>query len=287
MAKICYVFSILILGVVNMAHATSSVWKVSNGEHSLYLGGTVHVLALDDYPFPAEFDRAYALADTLVFETDMAKLESPEFQQTMLSQLRYPAGQNLTQDLTPETYMMLAAYCESRGIGMQALNNFKPSMVSLMLTMAELQRLNLTGLGVDKYYNSKAVIDAKELGKLETVEQQLAFIAGMGKGKEDELIRYSLEDIKTLPTFMHEMKTAWRHGNRKALIDLAITPLVKDFPDIYQSLLVQRNNNWLPQIEAMFDSKDTEFVLVGALHLVGKDGLLQRLETAGYKVTQL
>ncbi|QUM84774.1 TraB/GumN family protein [Moritella sp. 28] len=287
MAKICYVFSILILGVVNTAHATSSVWKVSHGEHSLYLGGTVHVLSLDDYPFPAEFDRAYALAETLVFETDMTKLESPEFQNSMLSQLRYPDGQDLTQNLTPETYKMLAAYCESRGIGMQVINNFKPSMISLMLTMAELQRLNLTGLGVDKYYNSKAVIDAKELGKLETVEQQLAFIVGMGKGKEDEFIRYSLEDIKTLPTFMHEMKTAWRHGNRQALIDLAITPLLTDFPDIYQSLLVQRNNNWLPQIEAMFDSKGTEFVLVGALHLVGKDGLLQRLEAAGYKVTQL
>ena len=70
-------------------------------------------------------------------------------------------------------------------------------------------------------------------------------------------------------------------------MNLGITPLLKDFPDIYQSLLVDRNNNWLPQIEAMFDSKDTEFVLVGALHLVGKDGLLQRLEAAGYKVTQL
>ncbi|CED60462.1 putative uncharacterized protein [Moritella viscosa] len=287
MVKICYVFSILLLSVVNMAHATSSVWKVSNGENRLYLGGTVHVLTLDDYPLPAEFDRAYALADILILETDMTKLESPEFQQVMLTQLRYPEGQDLTEDLTPETYKFLATYCESRGIDMHIINAFKPGMVSVILTMAELERLNLTGLGVDQYYSNKAVINTKKLGKLETVEQQLAFIAGIGKGKEDELIRYSLEDIKTLPTFMHEIKAAWRHGNRQALMNLGITPLLKDFSDIYQSLIVDRNNNWLPQIEAMFDSKDTEFVLVGALHLVGKDGLLQRLEAAGYKVTQL
>lgn len=279
--------SILALVVVNSAFAASSVWKVSDGKTSLYLGGTVHVLAADDYPLPAEFEQAYALADKLVFETNMAELESPEFQQKMLNQLSYSAGQDLTQYLTPETYQLLATYCQSRGIGMQMINQFKPSMVSLMLTMAELQRLNFTGTGVDKYYNEKAVVDGKKLGKLETAEQQLAFIANLGKGKEDELIRYSLEDIKTLPTFMQEMKLAWRDGQRQALIDLAITPLVSDFPDIYQSLLVQRNDNWLPQIEVMFASKETELVLVGALHLVGKDGLLQRLENAGYKVSQL
>ncbi|WP_017219702.1 TraB/GumN family protein [Moritella dasanensis] len=297
-AKLCYVFSILLLGAASSAHATSSVWEItrvdnntrvdnSNGKNTIYLGGTVHVLTADDYPLPVEFDRAYALTDVLVLETDMAKLDSPEFQQSMLSELSYPKGQDLTQDLSPDTYKKLAAFCESRGIGMQVINNFKPSMVSLMLTMVELQRLEFSGIGVDKFYNNKAVIDGKALGKLETVEEQLAFIAGLGKGKEDELIRYSLEDIKTLPTFMTEMKTAWRAGDPQALVDLAITPLIADFPDIYQSLLVQRNNNWLPQIEAMFNNQQTELVLVGTLHLVGKDGLLQQLQAAGYTVKQL
>lgn len=297
-AELCYVFSILLLGAASSAHATSSVWEItkvdkstrvdnSNGKNTIYLGGTVHVLTLDDYPLPVEFDRAYALTDVLVLETDMAKLDSPEFQQSMLSELSYPKGQDLTQHLSPDTYKLLAVFCESRGIGMQVINNFKPSMVSVILTMVELQRLEFTGIGVDIFYNNKAVLDGKALGKLETVEQQLAFIAGLGKGKEDELIRYSLEDMKTLPTFMTEMKTAWRDGDPQALVDLAITPLIADFPDIYQSLLVQRNNNWLPQIEAMFNNQQTELVLVGALHLVGKDGLLQQLQAAGYTVKQL
>ncbi|MDX2321498.1 MAG: TraB/GumN family protein [Moritella sp.] len=287
MSKLWYVFSILLCSVANSALAASSVWEVSNGKSSIYLGGTVHVLTAEDYPLPAEFDRAYALADVLVLETDMAKLDSPEFQQTMLTELSYPKGQDLTQHLTADTYQQLAAYCQSRGIGMQVINNFKPSMISLMLTMVELQRLNFTGIGVDKHFNNKAVADGKPLGQLETVEQQLAFIAGLGKGKEDALIRYSLDDIKTLPTFMQEMKTSWRNGERQALVDLAITPLIKDFPDIYQSLLVQRNNNWLPQIETMFSNQSTELVLVGTLHLVGEDGLLKQLEAAGYKITQL
>lgn len=290
LTKLYYVFSILFLGVVNTASATSSVWQVTdvkNGNNSIYLGGTVHVLTADDYPLPVEFDRAYALADVVVLETDMAKLDSPAFQQTMLSQLSYPKGQDVTQDLSPETYKLLAEFCESRGIGMQVINNFKPSMISLMLTMVELQRFNFTGIGVDKHFYNKAIHDGKTLGQLETAEEQLTFIAGLGKGKEDEYIRYTLEDIKTLPTFMTEMKGAWRNGETQALVELAITPLVDEFPDIYQSLLVQRNNNWLPQIKAMLRNQKTELVLVGALHLVGKDGLLQQLESAGYKVKQL
>lgn len=297
-AKLCYVFAILLFGAVSSAHATSSVWAItrvnnstqgnnSNVNNTLYLGGTVHVLTAEDYPLPVEFDRAYALTDVLVLETDMAKLDSPAFQQSMLSTLSYPKGQDVTQDLSPETYQQLVAFCESRGISMQVINHFKPSMISLMLTMVELQRLNFTGIGVDKNYNDKALTDGKALGKLETVEEQLAFIAGLGKGKEDEFIRYSLEDIKTLPTFMNEMKTAWRDGDTQALVDLAITPLMADFPDIYQSLLVERNNNWLPQIAAMFNNQQTELVLVGMLHLVGKDGLLQQLQAAGYTVRQL
>lgn len=285
--NVLYLVSILLLSMSHIANASSSVWKISNGKTNLYLGGTVHVLAADDYPLPAEFEQAYALANTLVLETDMAKLESVEFQKTMMKELSYPLGQSLVQHLTPDTYALLAEFCASRGISMHAMNQFKPSMVSLVLTMTELQRLNLSGVGVDNYYNAKAERDGKALGQLETVEQQLDFIADMGNGKDDELIRYSLEDIKELPTFMQEMKTAWRVGNNQALIDLAITPISKDFPDIYQSLLVIRNTNWLPKIEAMFDNDDTELVLVGALHLVGEDGLLQRLEASGYKVTQL
>lgn len=288
LTKLYSFLSILCLGITSTASATSSVWQITDdSNNSIYLGGTVHVLTAEDYPLPAEFDRAYGLTDVLVLETDMAKLDSPAFQQMMLSEMSYPKGQDVTQYLTPDTYQQLAAHCESRGIGMQVINNFKPSMISLMLTMIELQRLNFTGTGVDKHFNNKALADGKGLGKLETAEEQLAFIAGLGKGKEDALIRYSLEDIKTLPRFMAEMKTAWRAGEPQALVDLAITPLVTDFPDIYQSLLVQRNNNWLPQIEAMFNNQQTELVLVGALHLVGKDGLLQRLEAAGYTVKQL
>jgi uncharacterized protein YbaP (TraB family) len=59
---------------------------------------------------------------------------------------------------------------------------------------------------------------------------------------------------------------------------------MKDYPKVYQSLLVERNNNWLPKIERLIKQPEEKFILVGALHLIGEDGLLQQLKNRGYQV---
>ena len=83
------------------------------------------------------------------------------------------------------------------------------------------------------------------------------------------------------------LKAAWRKGDNRELIKVALAPWLADFPELYQSLLVKRNTAWLPQLEAMLASPEVEYVLVGALHLVGKDGVINMLESRGYQVEQL
>ena len=85
---------------------------------------------------------------------------------------------------------------------------------------------------------------------------------------------------------MHDLTAAWRNGDQDKMASLALVSMRQEFPDIYQQLLVTRNNNWLPQIESMLNDPGTELVLVGALHLVGKDGVLQRLRERGYHIEQ-
>jgi hypothetical protein len=65
---------------------------------------------------------------------------------------------------------------------------------------------------------------------------------------------------------------------------LAITPIEKDFPKVYQQLIVQRNMDWIPEIEQMLKTKQVEFILVGAAHLVGEDGILAQLAARGYTI---
>ena len=285
--KTLYSLSFLLLVVSFPVYAESSVWTVEKGGNTIFLGGTIHLLTESDYPLPDAYEKAYAGSVEVVLETDMQKLQSPEFQAIMMRELRYSDGRNLQQVVNKNTYRAVEQFFTTRGIPMANIIGFKPGMVSTMMTMVELKRLGLVGIGVDAYFSTKSINDRKKLGQLETVETQLAFIANMGAGQADEMLIYTLADIENLPTLMQSTKDAWRRGDMAKLGEVGITPFKNEFPAIYQALLVDRNNAWMPQIEAMLKTRAVEFVLVGALHLAGDDGLLAQLTARGYKVQQL
>jgi uncharacterized protein YbaP (TraB family) len=109
----------------------------------------------------------------------------------------------------------------------------------------------------------------------------------MGEGNESEFILLSLEDLENTNASMEEMITAWRNGDERALQKLFVDDMQQRAPGLFDSLISQRNLRWMPQIEAMFEDPDTEFVLVGAAHLIGGEGLVQLLQSKGYEVSQL
>lgn len=267
--------------------ADTSLWKISKNDQSLYIGGTLHVLAASDYPLPDSFMQAYKGAHTLVFETDLAALATPEFQMSMLGALTYTDGNNLKSTLKPDTFNRLQTYCQIRGLPLDNFLRFKPALLTITLTMVELQRLGISSAGVDKHFHKLGENDGKAFAQLESAQQQLQFLSAMGAGQEDQLILSALDDMDTLAEMMSTMKTAWRKGDSKKLLHTAITPMKASYPEIYQELLVSRNDNWMPQIKAMFDTPETEFILVGTLHLVGSDGIIERLAADGYDVEQL
>ena len=83
-----------------------------------------------------------------------------------------------------------------------------------------------------------------------------------------------------------EIKDSWRSGTSKFFIRIQ-KQMKKEYPEIYKKVLVNRNNNWISQISSYFDTESVEFVLVGALHLHGDDGILNLLKESGYSISQL
>ena len=81
------------------------------------------------------------------------------------------------------------------------------------------------------------------------------------------------------------LKPDVRSGRRKSAIKLP--KIVKKEPAIYERLLVARNRNWLPQLEALFNRSGRAFVVVGAAHLIGPDGLIAMLKAKGYLLEQM
>ena len=282
--KIVFTMSFIVLMFSFSVHASSPVWKVSKGNNHLYLGGTIHLLGKEDYPLPSAFDKAYEDSSRLVFETDIQKFNTPEYQKIFMGKLTYSGQRTIKDVVNTKTINALEKHLTSRGIPLTQIIKFKPGMLVMMLTVIELQRLNIAGMGVDEFYINKGLKDDKKFSYLEEVEEQLSFLVDMGKDNPDELIAYTLRDMEKLPEQMALMKNAWRKGDNFGLKEVALAPWEKDFSELYNTLLVQRNNKWIPKIEKMLKTKEVEFVLFGALHMVGDDGVLAQLKARGYTI---
>lgn len=265
----------------------ASVWKVTNDKHSLYIGGTIHFLTPKDYPLAKEYDLAFNASDKIVFETDMQAVRSPEFTQKMMKLMMYSDGTTINQVLKPEIYKALAIHLSSRKIPMQAFASYKPSLLAITLSVVELQKMGYTSEGVDLFYSNKAKQQNKEQGWLETPDEQLSFLANLGGDDPNIMIEYTLKDIKKMPVMLGDLHSAWLSGDMQSMTEVGITSFKAEYADIYQDLLVTRNNNWFPKIVNMLNDSPTEFILVGALHLAGPDSVLTKLKDKGYKIEKL
>lgn len=279
-----YVFILFIFPAV--CFSETSLWQISKNGNDLYLGGTIHVLKKDDYPLPIEFSKAFKKSDSLVLEANIEMAQTPEFAQKMAQMMTYPSGQTLKNAISEKTFSTLEKYLADRSLPVDLFLSFKPAMVVLMMNMIELQKMGMTDIGVDQYFHQQA----RQLGKtteyFETIDEQLEFLRSMGQGNEDEMIMSTIDDMSRIESMMAVIKSAWLKGDEDKMAEVTLTEMIRDYPEVYQTLLVKRNNNWMPHIERMMSDKKVEMVLVGALHLVGKDGLLQQLRDRGYTVKQ-
>ena len=265
----------------------TSVWKVSNGEDAVYVGGTIHILPISEFPLPNQFTDVYEQADTLVFEVKMPDPTDIEGQKKMMAGLAYAEGKSLKDDVSEKTYQALNAYLANFGANADQLAQFKPGMVASMLVAMEAQRSHMAGQGVDAYFMQLAARDGKTSEYLESLDFQINMLANMGAGEEDRLISETLETLPELKEMLQSTIKAWRHGDTEQIDELVVDTFKRESPTSYDDVFTKRNQNWLPQIEAMFGDEDQEFVLVGAGHLVGDDSVIALLEAKGYKIEQM
>lgn len=266
-------------------HGASPVWQISSGESRVLIGGTIHILAESDYPLPAVFDRAYRECDILVFETDIGKMAEPKFAQKVMATMTYPGQETLESKLTAKTFADLTEFSTQRGLDAKALNKFKPGMVMVVLTMAEAARAGAMGSGVDEHFFTQGHKDNKPMLFFEAPMDQIGFLSEIGIGKEDEMIAYILRDVGTLTNLLPVMKKAWRTGDNDLMFDSSLAPLKAEYPELYATIMVKRNLAWLPVIAQMLKTPEVEFILVGAGHLAGDQGLVKLLEKKGFSAS--
>jgi uncharacterized protein YbaP (TraB family) len=252
----------------------------------MYLAGSLHLLTSEYYPLAPAFDEAFAHSDLLVEELDMAEMLAPDAQMLMLRRGMNPAGQTLDQVLSPKTMASVKAKVDELGLPIAPLQLFKPWALALTLQGLEWQKAGFDPeLGLDRHFYDEAVKAQKQVQGLETLAFQIGQFDGLPMALQDRMLAETLDEMATTKEKVGELARAWKAGDA-ASIEHAVLSDLKTEPEMYKRLLLDRNRNWLPKLEALLSRPRPAFVVVGAAHLVGADGLLAMLRAKGYSVTQ-
>lgn len=294
----CSLFVVLVLSLGHFACAADGphkplvaespkiLWKVQSPQNTIYLAGSIHVLQERHYPLHHVFDDAFNESSRVIFEVDLDELSSPLAQMNMVKNGLYLNGETLVSVLSPERYAIAKGNLTALELNIEDFHRMKPWMTATAVMALELQKLGFeSAYGVDRYFFDKAQATGKAIQGLETVEFQLDLFDKLSPSMQEEFLLQTLEELKSLGPQISDMVKAWKKGNVQELETLLAG--MDEYPELNQAIVINRNHDWLPHVEQALRETDPVFIVVGALHLLGKEGLVSALKGKGYLVKQL
>lgn len=278
---------------INSAYAEAPkplLWKVSDADNSLYLLGSFHFLKTSDYPLAKATDAAFDDAEQLYFEISAEEMNNPALGEKMAKAGTRTDGKTLQQSLPAKTWSQFEAYTSERKLPAASFQQFEPWFVTLILSITEMQRVGLDpALGLDKHFMDRATKAGKPMKGLETGDSQIAIFDSMTAKQQEQQLQDTLDESANLKKQLEEMHAVWRKGDDKTLFNKIGLETKEKYPELYQSINLERNQAWLPKLQALLkdNDKDDVMVVVGALHLIGEDGVVKMLKDKGFKVERI
>ena len=281
------VLSLVVLPTFAQEAAKSFLWRVEGpGASVAYLLGSLHVLTPEFYPLSPAINKAFAGSKTLVEEVDFDEMNDPAQMINALGKAMLTDGRTLEQLVAPSTFAEVSRRAEKAGLPMMAIQRMKPWLVAITLMGPTLQAAGFKAeLGVDRHFFDRAKAAGLKRQSLETLVYQIDRFDQLSPKLQEDMLISGMKDLDTQVGNVNEMARQWAAGDVKAL-EKSLLISIEESRELYDRLLVERNRNWVPHVEACLTNNSGCFVVVGAAHLVGPDGLPVLLAKKGYKVTQ-
>ncbi len=260
------------------------MWKVENGEATLFLLGSIHALKEEAYPLPAAIEAAFDEAEIAVFEMDLDDMTKAAIK--MMAAGTLEKGLTLEEVVGGGIWSDFEGHIEQLGFDASLYQGMKPWMAALTVASFELAKHGyLATEGLDTYFSQRAVETGKKRIALEAVEFQVSLFADLSPENSLAFLRYTLEDLDAMIPEMDRLYRDWRVGNVQA-VEEALLEGFEEFPDLSKKLVSDRNRSWMPQIEELLAGDLDAIVVVGSAHLVGEEGVVNLLRQKGYIVEQ-
>ena len=262
------------------------LWKVSgNGlTKSSYLFGTHHLIEKNQIK---DFNKILILsgqADAVVGEMDMTDMAS---MQAKIMQVAVMPGKNIKDMISTADYTLVDTELKQiLGAGLDQLGAFKPIMLETMFSeFVYLRSQNLTKQpeAIDVLFQMNAKENHKKVVGLETIEQQAAIMFdSLSLNRQAEILVKSVKEKQKEIDLIKKLNEYYLAGDLKKLSALDnedddMSPAEK------KPMYENRNADWMKQIPALL-TKQSCFIAVGCMHLVGETGLIEQLKKSGYKV---
>jgi uncharacterized protein len=281
-------FSVSLAPAPVLARGKHILWTVQGKQNTVYLLGSVHALRAGDAALSDVAERAYEDSESLVMEIDLddpRESDPAAMLEVMQRQALLPEGQTLRGVLGSD-YESLNRRAQQSGVDLGLFDRFAPWMVATTLLQLELAKRGFSPeMGIEQVLARRAAGDQKPVQGLETTAQQLELLAGMPMPMQKRFLVMTLDESAQLDQQVGELVAAWKAGDTDTLASL-LSDEFDEFPDLYRRLTVDRNRAWVGTLVDLLDDRDDYLVVVGALHLVGKDSVVDLLEQRGYEVVQ-
>lgn len=258
------------------------LWVSKDAGNNIYLLGSIHALAKQDYPLPKAYEDAYQDAEQTVFEIELTPDAITKIQRLAINLATFKDGKTLKQTLGDGQFSQMNKELLKYGTSLKALNRFEPWFVTLNLANLQIAEAGISPeFGVDPHFYTRAIQDGKGINALETVEEQLNLFDTIPMPSQISLLEQSVFELQNAKEKLVHMVAAWRMGDVGALEILLNEEFLKN-PDLARTLLYQRNRSWAKNIEKFFGQKDDYLIIVGAGHLIGRGSVIDLLAAKGH-----
>ena len=266
----------------------SFLWKIQSKTSTVYVLGSLHFAKKEIYPLNQKIENGFDQSDSLVVEANVNDIQKIDIQKLMES-VFYPADDTLEKHVSSETYERIKKETSGLGIPLELVNKQKPWFLAMTLVSLESIKLGLDpNLGIDKYFLSKAE-GKKKILELESLEYQISLLSGFSDKDQELFLIYTLKDLHVMEQEVSPLIQAWVSGDAQGMESILARSVSEDkrLSAILEKLIFERNRRMVSKIEDFLRTKETYFVIVGAGHLVGDQGILKLLGGKGYLIEQL
>lgn len=271
------------------------IWKVEKDGVVVHLVGSIHFGDAKMYPLRDEIEEAFENSDKLAVEVNLAQAPDDKAAAEIVALQTYSDGTTLKDHLSAETYARVQAFLQEIAFPVDFYDKYKPWAVYLDMT----NYLALTtgyygGIGIDMYYLNRAQEAQKPIVELESYTSQIKVFDSYSKELQERQVNESLDSIYGLTENIDSSEPSidvladlWIRGDDAGLEELVVA--FEKETELYEKLLVKRHAGMLEKIEGYLNNekKESYFVVVGYLHMLGKDGLVTLLREKGYTVTRI